>query len=256
MKKMMIALLLVSGAACGDDPAPPLRKVAPEPTPVAKKAPPPVAKPLPPPPPAPAPEKAEPKPVPKVLLDPSLPEWLGAAPPVFKVKFVTTKGEFIMQVTREWSPRGADRFYGLVKNHYYDDTAFFRVIGGFMAQVGIHGAPEVNAVWRNQKIQDDPVTQSNTRGMVSYAKGGPNTRTVQFFINYADRNTQLDAMGFSPFGKVIEGMEVVDTLYSGFGDGPPRGKGPNQGFLQEQGNEYLRSDFKELDYIKTARILP
>jgi peptidyl-prolyl cis-trans isomerase A (cyclophilin A) len=263
----MIALLLLSTLGCGEDPAPPKRTVAPEPPAIAKKPTPPVkvdAKPQepavkPPPPPTdpkppPPPLPADEKPIPKVLLDPSLPDWLGAAPPVFKVKLVTTKGDITIQVTREWAPRGADRFYGLVKNGYYDDTAFFRVIGGFMAQVGIHGRPEVNAVWRNQKIQDDPVTQSNTRGMVTYAKGGPNSRTTQIFINYADRNSSLDGQIFSPFGKVIEGMEVADSLFNGYGGGPPTG--PRQDRIQNEGNAYLRADFKDLDYIKTARIIP
>jgi peptidyl-prolyl cis-trans isomerase A (cyclophilin A) len=253
----MIALLLLAPLGCGEEPAPPKRKVAPEAKPVAK-TPDPAVKPVPPPPPPPPAETkpAESKPIPKVLLDPSLPEWVGAAPAVFKAKFSTTKGDFVIEVTREWSPRGADRFYGLVKNGYYDGVAFFRVVGGFMAQFGIHGSPEVSAVWRNQKIQDDPVVQSNKRGLVSYAKGGPNTRTTQIFINYADKNERLDGMGFSPFGKVLEGMDIVDALYSGYGDGPPGGRGPNQGRLQAEGNESLKAEFKEMDYVKTARIVP
>lgn len=257
MKQLLIALLLLSTLGCGEEPAPPRRTVAPDakkPEPVAKPAaptPPPPADPKPSPPPA-----QEAKPIPKVLLDPSLPDWVGAAPPVFKVKFATTKGDIIIEVTREWSPRGADRFYGLVKNGYYDDVAFFRVVGGFMAQFGIHGSPEVSAVWSEAKIADDPVVQSNKRGMLSFAKGGPNTRTTQVFINYADRNERLDSSGFSPFGKVIQGMEVADSLYNGYGDAPPAGKGPNQGILRMRGNDYLRAEFKELDYIKTARIIP
>lgn len=250
MQKLMIALLLLSAVGCGEEPAPPRRTVAPEPGTVAQKSVP-VVKPTPPPPP---PQPAEVKPIPKVLLDPSLPEWTGAAPPVFKAKLSTTKGDIVIQVTREWAPRGADRFYALVKNGYYDDVAFFRVIGGFMAQAGIHGMGEVNSVWRNQKIQDDPVTQSNTRGFVCYAKSGPNTRTTQIFINYSDRNSQLDKDGFSPFGKVIEGMDVADSLFSGYGGGPPTG--PAQQRLQAEGNEYLKAAFKDLDYIKTARIVP
>jgi peptidyl-prolyl cis-trans isomerase A (cyclophilin A) len=261
MQRLMIALLLLSAAGCGEDPVPPPRKVAPEAPPVVAKKQDPVVKPAPPPPPPPStpkppppPPTAEAKPAPKVLLDPSLPEWLGQAPPVFKVKFVTTKGEFTMQVTREWAPRGADRFHALVKNGYYDDTGFFRVVGGFMAQFGIHGSGDVNNAWRNATIPDDPVTQSNTRGMVTYAMRGPNTRTTQLFINYADKNEQLNGKGFAPFGKVIEGIEVVDSLYSGYGGGPPTG--PNQARLQSEGNAYLKAEFKELDYIKTARIIP
>lgn len=263
MHKLLIALVLVAPlAGCGPDPEPPKRTKAPEATSPGsgdKKAPSLIQPKPPPPPPPPAepkmPDLPPPTPINKVLLDPSLPEWVGAAPPEFKVKFTTSKGDFVMLVNREWSPRGADRFYGLVKNGFYDDVVFFRVVAGFMAQFGIHPRPEVSAVWREQKIQDDPVTQSNKRGMVCYAKGGANSRTTQVFINYADKNDRLDAMGFSPFGKVIEGMEVVDQLYSGFGDGPPGGRGPNQGRIQAEGNAYLKSEFKELDYIKTARIV-
>jgi peptidyl-prolyl cis-trans isomerase A (cyclophilin A) len=258
MKKPLLAILLLCAAACGEEPPPPKRTVAPEPKqPMAKASEP--SKPQPPPPPPPPPEEkksAAPAPVPKVLLDPSLPEWLVKAPDEFKVKFSTTKGDFTMLVKKEWSPRGADRFYALVKNGYYDGVCFFRVVAGFMAQLGIHGSPQVSAVWSSNMIQDDPVTQSNKRGMVTFAMRGPNSRTTQIFINYADKNVQLDAMGFSPFGQVVEGMDVVDALYSGYGDGPPRGRGPNQGLMQAQGNEYLKDSFKELDFVKTARILP
>jgi len=259
MQKLMIALFLLAPlAACGEDPEPPRRVKAPEPNkPTAKVTPPAeTPKPLPP------PVEKEKKPetpaaaVNKVLLDPSLPEWVGEAPKEFKAKFTTSKGDFTILVTREWSPRGADRFYGLVKNGFYDGVVFFRVVSGFMAQFGIHPFPEVSAVWRNAKIQDDPVVQSNKRGMVCYAKGGANSRTTQVFINFADKNERLDAMGFSPFGKVVEGMDIVDSLYSGFGDAPPSGKGPNQGRIQAEGNEYLKAEFKELDYIKTAKIVP
>jgi peptidyl-prolyl cis-trans isomerase A (cyclophilin A) len=142
-----------------------------------------------------------------------------------------------------------------VKNGYYDDVVFFRVVAGFMAQFGIHGAPEVNAAWRNATIQDDPVTQSNKRGMVTFAMRGPNTRTTQIFVNFADKNDRLDSMGFSPFGKIVEGMEVVDALYNVYGEGAPRGRGPDQGRIQSEGNAYLKADFKELDYVKTARIV-
>ena len=257
MQKLTIALLvLLPLAACGEEPEPPRRVKAPEPNPPLKAPEPaPAPKPAPPTPPETKPE-APAAPVSKVLLDPSLPEWIGQAPAEFKAKFTTSKGDFTMLVTREWSPRGADRFYGLVKNGFFDGVVFFRVVSGFMAQFGIHGSPEVSAAWRNAKIQDDPVVQSNKRGMVTYAKGGANSRTTQVFINYTDKNERLDGMGFSPFGKVVEGMEVVDSLYSGFGDGPPGGRGPNQGQIQAEGNAYLKRDFKELDYIKTARIVP
>jgi peptidyl-prolyl cis-trans isomerase A (cyclophilin A) len=176
------------------------------------------------------------------------------APETFKVKFNTTKGDIVLDVTREWSPLGADRFYNLVKAGYFTDIAFFRVIGGFMAQFGIHGDPAISAAWRPARIQDDPVKQSNARGYVSYAMGGPDTRTTQFFINFGN-NSQLDSMGFSPFAKVTEGMDVVDGIYSGYGEGAPRGTGPDQGLVQMQGNAYLQKNFPKLDYIKSAELL-
>ena len=190
----------------------------------------------------------------KVLTDPKRPEWKEKAPDEFKAKFTTSKGDFVVQVERAWSPLGADRFYALVKNGYFDDIRFFRVIEGFMAQFGIHGKPEVNKAWRENRIQDDPVVKSNERGWLSFATSGKNSRTTQMFINFVD-NKRLDGMGFSPFGKIVEGMDIVDKLYNGYGEGAPRGRGPDQGRIQEKGNEYLNSDFKELDYIKTARIV-
>jgi peptidyl-prolyl cis-trans isomerase A (cyclophilin A) len=177
------------------------------------------------------------------------------APEKFRARFKTTKGDFVVEVVRAWAPRGADRFYNLVKNGYYDDTAFFRVIAGFMAQFGINGDPSLNAVWRQARIQDDPVTQSNKRGHVTFAMGGPDTRTTQLFINFKD-NSNLDAMGFPPFGAVVEGMEVVDTIYQGYGEGAPRGSGPDQGRLQSEGNAYLKTDYPNLDYTKKAVIEP
>jgi len=177
------------------------------------------------------------------------------APDSFKAKFETTKGAFTIEVTRSLSPNGADRFYNLVKSGYFKDIAFFRVIPGFMGQFGIHGDPEVSAAWRNAKIQDDPVKGSNTRGAISFAMAGPNTRTTQFFINLVD-NKNLDGMGFSPFGKVSEGMDVVDKINGEYGEGAPRGRGPNQTKIQSDGNAYLKKDFPNLDYIKSASILP
>jgi peptidyl-prolyl cis-trans isomerase A (cyclophilin A) len=179
------------------------------------------------------------------------------APEKFKVNLDTTKGPVVIEVVRAWAPKGADRFYNLVKSGFYTDVAFFRVIDGFMAQFGIHGDPAVSAKWRGPaaQIADDPVKQSNLRGFVSFAMAGPNTRTTQLFINYADRNKQLDGMGFSPFGRVIQGMENVDNLYSGYGEGAPRGRGPDQSLIQTQGNAYLRKSFPRLDYIKSATIV-
>jgi peptidyl-prolyl cis-trans isomerase A (cyclophilin A) len=186
------------------------------------------------------------------LLDPS--KLTAKAPDVFRARFDTSKGPFVIEVHRDWAPKGADRFYNLVKNGYFDDVRFFRVIAGFMVQFGINGDPKLNDIWHEANITDDPVRQSNTRGMVSYAMRGPDTRTTQVFINFADRNAQLDRMGFAPFGKVVEGMEVVDKLYSGYGEGAPQGAGPAQDRTQEEGNAYLKANFPELDYVKTARI--
>jgi len=186
------------------------------------------------------------------LLDPS--KLNEKAPDTFRARFETTKGDFVIEVHREWAPHGADRFYNLVKNGFYDDVAFFRAIENFMVQFGIHGDPQVAAKWRNATIPDDEVKQSNTRGMVSFATSGPNSRTTQIFINYRD-NSSLDRMGFSPFGRVVEGMDVVDSLHKGYGEGAPRGRGPSQALIQQRGNAYLRSDFPELDWVKKATIV-
>ncbi|RPI21776.1 MAG: peptidylprolyl isomerase [Acidobacteria bacterium] len=176
------------------------------------------------------------------------------APETFRVNLDTTKGPVVIEVIRAWAPKGADRFYNLVKAGFFTDVAVFRVIEGFMAQFGIHGNPSVSAVWRDAKIQDDPVKQSNLRGFISFAMAGPNTRTTQFFINYGN-NARLDSSGFSPFGRVIQGMENIDLLHSGYGEGAPRGRGPDQGRVQTEGNAYLKKDFPNLDYIKSATIV-
>lgn len=175
------------------------------------------------------------------------------APAEFKVKVDTTKGAFTITVHREWAPLGADRFYNLVKIGFYNDIALFRVIGGFMAQFGIHGEPVVAAKWRDARIQDDKVVKSNKRGFVTFAMGGPNTRTTQVFINFAD-NARLDSMGFPPFGEVTDGMNIVDSINNEYGEGMPSGRGPNQGRIQSEGNKYLRADFPRLDYIKSMTI--
>jgi peptidyl-prolyl cis-trans isomerase A (cyclophilin A) len=188
------------------------------------------------------------------LLDPQSPAMNQTAPESFKAKFETSKGDFIVEVHREWAPHGADRFYALVQNGFYDDARFFRVISGFMAQVGINGDPKVATVWRTQAIQDDQVKQSNLRGFVSFAMSGPNTRTSQLFINYGD-NSRLDRLGFSPLGRIIAGMDIVDQLYSGYGEGAPQGKGPDQARIQREGNKYLHREFPQLDYVKKAVII-
>ncbi len=176
------------------------------------------------------------------------------APDTFKAQFETTKGKFVIEVVREQSPLGADRFYNLVRSGYFTDIAFFRVIPGFMCQFGIHGDPKVSEKWRPATIQDEPVKSGNKRGAISFAKGGPNTRTTQLFINFAD-NTRLDGMGFPSFGKVVEGMDVVDKINGEYGEGAPNGRGPRQDRIQMEGNAYLKKEFPNLDYIKSASIV-
>jgi peptidyl-prolyl cis-trans isomerase A (cyclophilin A) len=179
------------------------------------------------------------------------------APDTYKAKFDTNKGAFVIEVHRDWAPKGADRFYNLVKNGYYNDCRFFRVIPSFMVQFGINGDPELNNVWRAARITDDPVKQSNKRGYITFAMGGPNTRTTQVFINFKDNSGNLDKQGFSPFGEVVSGMDsVVDKIYDAYGEGAPSGKGPEQGRVQMEGNAYLIKDFPKLDYVKAATIQP
>ncbi len=175
------------------------------------------------------------------------------APASYKVKFDTSKGPFVVQVTRAWAPQGADRFYNLVKSGFYDDVRFFRVVSGFMVQFGINGNPATMARWRDQPINDDPVTQSNKRGTITFATAGPNTRTTQVFINFKD-NGPLDRSGFAPFGQVISGMNVVDALNAEYGEGAPRGRGPDQSRLQREGNAYLAKEYPRMDFVKKATI--
>jgi peptidyl-prolyl cis-trans isomerase A (cyclophilin A) len=177
------------------------------------------------------------------------------APAEYDVQFVTSAGEFTMHVTRAWAPNGADRFYNLVRHHFYDGAAFFRVLPGFMAQFGMSAYPQVSRAWENANIKDDKVTQSNKRGYVSFAMAGPNTRTTQIFINYGN-NTNLDSSGFSPFGQVTAGMDTVDKFYSGYGEGAPDGRGPRQDLIGSQGHLYLEKGFPNLDKIQSAIIVP
>jgi peptidyl-prolyl cis-trans isomerase A (cyclophilin A) len=178
----------------------------------------------------------------------------AASPESFRVKFETSKGPFTVEVTRAWAPKGADRFHRLVTEGYFKDIRFFRVLPGFMAQFGLSGNPALNAKMDTLRIPDDPVTQSNQRGMLTFATAGPNTRTNQFFINYGN-NGSLDTQGFSPFGKVVDGMKVVDAMYSGYGEGAPDGAGPSQDSIGAKGNEYLQRAFPKLDYIKSATLV-
>jgi len=266
---LLLSILLALQVACSGSresqqppPPPPTEQTKPAPPPAA----PPEVKPAPSEPePVPS-EKAQPKePVPAktaakpkltgpdpALLNPSLAN--AKAPAQFRVKFETTKGDFLVQVTRASAPLGADRFYNLVKMGFFNDVAFFRVLDGFMAQFGIHGNPKVSGKWESARINDDPTRESNVRGAVSFATAGPNTRTTQMFINFGD-NSQLDSRGFASFGKVVEGMTVVDQLYKGYGEGAPGGGGPRQDLIQSQGNSYLRAQFPKLDFIKRASLV-
>lgn len=172
------------------------------------------------------------------------------APANYKAKFDTSAGTFVIQVHRDWAPLGADRFYNLVKNGFFDDARFFRVIDNFMVQFGINGNTAVQQAWLNTQLKDDPVKQSNKTGYVTFATAGPNTRTTQVFINFKD-NGGLDRQGFAPFGEVTSGMDVVNKLYSGYGEKPNAGNA----YLMK-GNEYVTKEFPKLDYIKKAAIEP
>lgn len=194
-----------------------------------------------------------PRPDPAALLDPSSPGMNVTAPDSFNVIFQTTEGDIVLAIDRSLAPIGVDRFYNLVRNGFYRDIAFFRNIEGFVAQFGIHGDPAMNRIWRNARIPDDSVRASNVPGTISFATAGPNSRTVQLFINHGD-NSRLDAMGFAPFGRVIEGQDVLSRLYTGYGEGAPRGRGPDQDRIQSEGNTYLRAQFPEMDYLIEARI--
>lgn len=174
------------------------------------------------------------------------------APDDYKAQFSTTKGDFTITVHRDWAPLGADRFYNLVRAGFFNNLYFFRAIPNFMVQFGMSGTPAVNAVWEKAEIKDDPVKQSNKRGYLTFATAGPNTRTTQMFINLKD-NAFLDSMGFAPIGEVTDGMDIMDKLYTGYGD-PPRG--PDQGKIAAEGKAYLDKNFPQLDSIKTAKIVP
>lgn len=181
--------------------------------------------------------------------------WNRRAPDVFRVKFETGKGDFVVEARRGWSPRGVDRFYNLVRAGFFDDSRFFRVRASFIAQFGIAGDPSVAAVWQNQTIRDDPARQSNARGFVTYAMTGADARTTQLFINLAD-NSRLDREGFAPIGKVIEGIEVVDQLYAGYGEDAGGGmRGGKQAKIFAGGNVYLDREFPQLDKLLRAGVL-
>jgi peptidyl-prolyl cis-trans isomerase A (cyclophilin A) len=175
------------------------------------------------------------------------------APSEFDIRFETTKGTFRATAHRDWAPNGVDRLHELVTAGFYDDVAFFRVLDGFVAQFGISGDPEAGAERREKQIKDDPVQLSNTKGRISFAMAGPDTRTTQLFVNLGD-NSRLDGMGFAPVAEVTEGMDVVRSLHAGYGEGAPRGSGPDQARLHRDGNAYLRDSFPDLDYITRATV--
>jgi peptidyl-prolyl cis-trans isomerase A (cyclophilin A) len=176
------------------------------------------------------------------------------APDVFKVRFTTTKGDFVIEAHRDWAPVGVDRFYNLVKIGYFDQVRFFRAIDGFMVQFGVNGYPQVNKVWSENRIADEPVKKGNQRGFVTFAKCGmPDCRSTQIFVNYKD-NSFLDGDGFAAFGEVVVGMDVVDSLYKCYGEGAPRGMGPRQDLVQQLGNAYLDAGWPNLDGVISARV--
>jgi peptidyl-prolyl cis-trans isomerase A (cyclophilin A) len=192
-------------------------------------------------------------------IDPALmhPATLTAkAPDVYEVKFTTTKGDFVVQVTRAWAPLGADRFYNLVKHGIFTNASFFRVVPGFVIQFGISPEPKVSAVWDKAVIKDDPVKQSNKIGSLTFATSGPNSRTTQLFINLRDNSGSLDGMGFAPFGEVTSGMDVVRQIYSGYGDLPEMGgHGPSEDRISEGGKAYLDKNFPMLDSTKSVVVI-
>jgi peptidyl-prolyl cis-trans isomerase A (cyclophilin A) len=186
------------------------------------------------------------------LLEPARLNAVAAAR--FKVLLSTTRGDVVIEVQREWAPRGADRFFNLVRAGFYDKAKFFRAIHGFVVQFGINGDPAVSRAWARASIRDDPVVKSNTRGYISFASSGPDTRTTQVFMNLAD-NQRLDARGFAPFGLVISGMDVVDSLYMEYGESAPYGRGPDQARIEAEGNRYLERGFPLLDSVIRATLI-
>jgi peptidyl-prolyl cis-trans isomerase A (cyclophilin A) len=196
-------------------------------------------------------DKAPPPPPPPAqptVASAAAPATPAQAPDSFRVAFETSRGRFVVAVTRAWAPWGADRFHELVDSHFFDGDRFFRVVPHFVAQFGLNDKPAINDQWDAKRLPDDSVAQSNARGTIVFATEGPRTRAHQLFINLVD-NARLDAMGFSPFGRVVEGMAVVDSLYSGYGESP------DQQMIGSLGNSYLARMFPKLDYIKTATLL-
>jgi len=195
---------------------------------------------------------------PRALLKPDPARLAATAPDSFLVDVRTSRGPFLLKVHRDWSPLGADRLYYLFNARFYDGARFFRTVDNFVTQFGLNGDTAVTAAWHDKRIGDDPVLRSNVRGTLTFAKGGPNTRTTQVYINYKD-NSRLDTLGFSVVAQVVDGMsQVVDSLYKGYGDAPspnrPNNKGPSQERITKEGNAYLIKEFPKLDYIITAHV--
>jgi len=188
------------------------------------------------------------------LRDPAGTFWKQSAPPVFRVSLHTTQGDFVIECHREWAPAGADRFYNLVRAGYYDESRFYRTVPNYIVQFGIAGDPAISQIWRKQTIPDDPVRESNVRGFIGYAMTGPDTRSTQVYINLRD-NSRLDSQGFAPFGKVVNGMDVVDKLYSGYGENSGGGmRAGKQDKMFEEGNAYLDHEFPKLDKLLKAAL--
>jgi peptidyl-prolyl cis-trans isomerase A (cyclophilin A) len=183
------------------------------------------------------------KPAPKIVV-----------PPRYRVQFETSQGDLTIEVTRAWAPRGADRFQELVRMHYFDQSRFFRVVPGFIAQFGVHRDFRVHEKWREFFILDDPPQEKNLRGTLSFAKSDVNTRATEIFINLVD-NPSLDEQRFVPFAKIMQGMDVVDRFYSGYGEMRPQGKEIDAGRVEGEANEYLVQHFPKLDYIKHATFI-
>jgi len=228
--RVLVILMIAGGALLAQTPPPPVKsapKTAPKSAPATKSG-------------APA---ARPNP----LLNPAA--LRAKAPELFRAKFVTTKGDFVVEVHRDWAPLGADRFYNLVRNRFFTNAAFFRVVPNFIVQFGLNADPAVNKAWENAKIPDDPVTHGNKPGTLVFATAGPRTRTTQLFINFKDNGASLDNQGFAAFGEVTEGMDVVRQIYAGYGEQP------DQGAITNQGKAYLDKNFPKIDYIKSATVI-
>jgi peptidyl-prolyl cis-trans isomerase A (cyclophilin A) len=191
----------------------------------------------------------------RALLEPASDAFRLTPPDSFRVRFSTTQGDFVVEVMRAWAPLGAARFYALARNGFFDGNRFFRVLPGFIVQFGVHAAPAIQRAWDEQPLKDEFLAQSNTRGTLTFATAGPDSRSTQLFISLGD-NARLDALGFAPIGRVIDGMDVLDRLHAGYGEGAPMGNGPSQACMLQSGNAYLEQNFPRLDAITRAAIIP